>query len=98
MSFSETSQLFFGFRGDLWCGTIAADPGGAGGEPPEHIYYLNAIRIAPIATLETDEATPSAQGVLVTAAGTDRIYLHSHRLGGSGFGTILRVTAPDSKL
>lgn len=98
MSFSETGRLFFGFRGDLWCGTIASDAGGAGGEPPEHIYYLNAIRIAPIATLETDEATPSAQGVLVTAAGADRIYLHSHRLGGSGFGTILSVTAPDPKL
>jgi hypothetical protein len=98
MSFSETGQLFFGFRGDLWCGSIASDPDGAGGEPPEHIYYLDAIRIAPIATLETDEATPSTQGVRVTAAGKDRIYLHSARLGGSGFGTILSVIAPDSKV
>jgi hypothetical protein len=95
ISFSATGQLFFGYRGDLWCGSIASDPEGAGGKPPEHIYYLNAIRIAPLATLETDDATPSGQGVQVTAAGTDRIYLHSLRLGGSGFGNILSVAAPD---
>jgi hypothetical protein len=98
MSFSPTGQLFFGYRGDLWCGSIASDPEGAGGRPPEHIYYLNAIRIAPVATLETDEATPSAQGVQVTAAGAERIYLHSLRLGGSGFGTILSVTAPNPRV
>ena len=98
MSFSQTGQLFFGYRGDLWCGSIASDPEGAGGKAPEHIYYLNAIRIAPLATLETDEATPSAQGVQVTAAGADRIYLHSLRLGGSGFGTILSIAAPDPKV
>jgi hypothetical protein len=95
MSFSPTGQLFFGYRGDLWCGSIASDPAGAGGKPPEHIYYLNAIRLNPVATLETDEATPSAQGVQVTAAGPERIYLHSLRLGGSGFGTILSVAAPN---
>lgn len=95
MSFSPTGQLFFGYRGDLWCGSIASDPEGAGGKPPEHIYYLNAIRLSPVATLETDEATPSAQGVQVTAAGPERIYLHSLRLGGSGFGTILSVAAPN---
>ena len=98
MSFSQTGQLFFGYRGDLWCGSIASDPEGAGGKPPEHIYYFNAIRIAPLATLETDEATPSAQGVQVTAAGPERIYLHSLRLGGSGFGTILSVAAPNPKV
>ena len=98
MSFSPSGQLFFGYRGDLWCGSIASDPEGAGGKPPEHIYYLNAIRIAPLATLETDEATPSAQGVQVTAAGTARIYLHSLRLGGSGFGNILSIIAPNPKV
>jgi len=98
MSFSPSGQLFFGYRGDLWCGSIASDPEGAGGKPPEHIYYLNAIRIAPVATLETDEATPSAQGVQVTAAGAERIFLHSLRLGGSGFGTILSVIAPNPKV
>jgi hypothetical protein len=98
MSFSPSGQLFFGYHGDLWCGSIASDPEGAGGKPPEHIYYLNAIRIAPVATLETDEATPSAQGVQVTAAGAERIFLHSLRLGGSGFGTILSVIAPNPKV
>jgi hypothetical protein len=34
----------------------------------------------------------------VTAAGTDRIYLHSLRLGGSGFGNILSVAAPNPKV
>jgi hypothetical protein len=98
MNFSEIGQLFFGYRGDLWCGSIGTDLDGVGGEPPEHIYYLSAIRVAPIATLETDEATPSTQGVRVTAAGKDRVYLHSARIGGSGFGTILSLIAPDSKI
>ena len=98
MSFSPTGQLFFGYRGDLWCGTVVLEPEELRGKGTVHMYYLNAIRIAPVATLETDDATPSAQGVQVTAAGTDRIYLHSLRLGGSGFGNVLSVVAPNPKL
>jgi len=98
MSFSSTGQLFFGYRGDLWCGTVVREPEELQGKGTVHKYYLNAIRIAPLATLETDDATPSAQGVQVTAAGTDRIYLHSLRLGGSGFGNILSVAAPNPKV
>ena len=86
MSFSPTGQLFFGYRGDLWCGSIVLEPEELRGKGTVHMYYLNAIRIAPLATLETDDATPSGQGVQVTAAGPDRIYLQSLRLGGSGFG------------
>jgi hypothetical protein len=98
MSFSPTGQLFFGYHGDLWCGTVVLEPEDLRGKGTVHTYYLNAIRIAPLATLETDDATPSAQGVQVTAAGTDRIYLHSLRLGGSGFGTVLSVVAPNPKV
>jgi hypothetical protein len=98
MSFSPTGQLFFGYRGDLWCGTVVMEPEELRGKGTVHMYYLNAIRIAPLATLETDDATPSAQGVQVTAAGTDRIYLHSLRLGGSGFGNVLSVVAPNPKV
>jgi hypothetical protein len=98
MSFSPTGQLFFGYRGDLWCGTVVLEPEDLRGKGTVHTYYLNAIRIAPLATLETDDATPSAQGVQVTAAGTDRIYLHSLRLGGSGFGNVLSVVAPNPRV
>jgi hypothetical protein len=95
MSFSPTGQLFFGYRGDLWCGSIVLEPEELRGKGTEHMYYLDAIRIAPLATLETDDATPSGQGVQEAAAGTNRIYLHSLRLGGSGFGNILSVVAPN---
>jgi hypothetical protein len=98
MSFSPTGQLFFGYRGDLWCGTVVREPEELQSKGTVHKYYLNAIRIAPLATLETDDATPSAQGVQVTAAGTDRIYLHSLRLGGSGFGNILSIVAPNPRV
>jgi hypothetical protein len=98
MSFSPTGQLFFGYHGDLWCGTVVLEPEDLRGKGTVHTYYLDAIRIAPLATLETDDATPSAQGVQVTAAGTDRIYLHSLRLGGSGFGNVLSVLAPNPKV
>jgi hypothetical protein len=76
---------------------VVVEPEDLRGKATVHTYYLNAIRIAPLATLETDDATPSAQGVQVTAAGTDRIYLHSLRLGGSGFGNVLSVVAPNPK-
>jgi len=98
MSFSPTGQLFFGYHGDLWCGTVVLEPEDLRGKGTVHMYYLNAIRIAPLATLETDDATPSAQGVQMTAAGADRIYLHSLRLGGSGFGNVLSVAAPNPKV
>jgi hypothetical protein len=98
MSFSPTGQLFFGYRGDLWCGTIVLVQRDIQGKETVHTYYLNAIRIAPLATLETDDATPSGQGVQQTAAGIHRIYLHSLRLGGSGFGNILSVAAPNPQV
>ena len=34
----------------------------------------------------------------MTATGPERIYLHSLRLGGSGFGTILSVAAPNPRV
>jgi hypothetical protein len=98
MSFSPTGQLFFGYRGDLWCGTIVLEPEDIRGKGTVHMYYLNAIRIAPLATLETDDGTPSGQGVQQTAAGIQRIYLHSLRLGGSGFGNVLSLAAPNPKV
>ena len=98
MSFSPTGQLFFGYHGDLWCGTIVLEPEEVRGKGTVHMYYLNAIRIAPLATLETDDATPSGQGVQETAAGIHRIYLHSLRLGGSGFGNVLSVAAPNPQV
>jgi hypothetical protein len=98
MSFSPTGQLFFGYRGDLWCGTIVLEPEEVRGKGTVHMYYLNAIRVAPLATLETDDATPSGQGVQETAAGIHRIYLHSLRLGGSGFGNVLSVAAPNRQV
>ena len=94
LAYLSTGQLVFGSNGDLWCGMIGEDPD----SPEETRHFLRAIRIAPLATLETDDATPSGQGVYVVAAGAKLLYVHVQRLGGSGWGSILTLRLPDSQI
>jgi hypothetical protein len=72
---------------------------GEGADSPEETRrFLRAIRIAPLATLETDNATPSGQGVYVVAGGAKLLYVHVQRLGGSGWGSILTLRLPNPQI
>jgi hypothetical protein len=88
-TFDSRGRLFFGYNGDLWMGSICTLP-----EEEQQDYWVCAIRIAPLADLETSFGTPSNQGVEMTAPFADRIYLHLRRLGGSGWGNIASVAMP----
>jgi hypothetical protein len=94
LTYLSSGQLVFGSGGDLWCGMIGEDPD----SPEETRHFLRAIRIAPLATLETDNATPSQQGVSVVAASTKLLYIHVERLGGSGWGSILTLRLPNPQI
>ena len=58
---------------------------------------MEAVRVAPIANLETGNFTPAAEGVRGVAVGRDAIFVITYRTGGSGHGHLLRLpplTAP----
>jgi hypothetical protein len=52
-------------------------------------------RIAPLATYETDSGNQSQQGVHLVAVGAGYVWTHVGRLGGSGYGSIVRLPMPE---
>jgi len=87
LGFASDGTLFFGTRGDLWQGRVEPDQ-----EMPRAV--LEGIRCAPLATLETALGTPSQIGVQAVAVAGEKIYVHLRRLGGSGWGNIVRLNKP----
>jgi hypothetical protein len=91
ITFSERGELFFGTHGDLWQGSIEADRD----DPQKPRGVLVAARCAPLATLETYVGTPMQIGVRCVAVAGEKIYVHVHRMGGSGWGNIVRLRKPE---
>lgn len=85
-------KLYFGTRGDLWAGTVApVDPQPSASDKAAPLAYLEGSRVAPLATLETSLGTPSQMGVSRAAVSGKMVYVHMHRMGGSGWGCIVRM-------
>jgi hypothetical protein len=89
MAFTEQGEFYFGCDGDLWSGQIyevgeSESPGGV----------LGAYRCAPLATRETDNATSSQVGVSSIVAVDPWLYVHVSRMGGSGWGNVVRLAMP----
>ena len=80
-TFAPDGLLFFGARGDLWAGRLEVDSQ-TGSEPPE-LAFLEAVRVAPVADLETGDFTPAAEGVRGVAVARDSIFVITYRMGGS---------------
>lgn len=91
-TFDSQGQLYFGYSGDLWTGSVCSLP-----DDQESGYWVCGIRIAPLANLETSFSTPTNQGVQSTAPAGGVAYLHLLRLGGSGWGQIASIAAPAIK-
>jgi hypothetical protein len=87
--FTVNGELFFAAYGDLWYGEIQTDM--FDGE--EH-FSVAAYRYAPLATLETENATPSEIGVADIGASRESIYVQLSRMGGSGNGWLARLSRP----
>ena len=79
--FTASGELFFAAYGDLWCGEIQTDTF----EGEEH-FSVAAYRYAPLATLETENTTPSEIGVDDIGVSREVIYVQLSRMGGSGDG------------
>lgn len=92
IAFSPDGELFFGARGDLWMGRVEIDEE----DPQNPRAVLSGTRCAPLATLETYIGTPSQIGVQKVAVAGEKLYAHLHRMGGSGWGNIVRLNKPAS--
>jgi hypothetical protein len=90
ITFSSDGELFFGVRGDLWMGSI--EPQEENDETP---WLLDAVRCAPLATFETTMATPTQVGVFNVAVAKQMVYVHLHRMFGTGEGSVVRLPRPD---
>jgi hypothetical protein len=89
IAFAPDGQLFFGYRGDLWMGSIASQE-----DKEEFPWLLDAIRCAPLATFETTMATPTQVGVFSVAVAKQMLYVHLHRMFGTGEGNVVRLPRP----
>jgi hypothetical protein len=89
ITFGPDGELFFGSRGDLWMGSIAPQE-----ENEETPWLLDAIRCAPLATFETTSATPTQVGVFSVAVAKQMVYVHLHRMFGTGEGNVVRLPRP----
>lgn len=79
---SAQGELYYAESGDLWKGSVEEDDGR---------YSLSGFRYAPLASLETANATPSETGVSEIALTRDALYLHLYRMGGSGWGSLVKL-------
>jgi hypothetical protein len=91
IAFAPGGGLFFGYRGDLWLGSIASQE-----DNEETPWLLDAIRCAPLATFETTMATPTQVGVFSVAIARQMVYVHLHRMFGTGEGNVVRLPMPDN--
>jgi hypothetical protein len=91
IAFAPDGQLFFGYRGDLWVGSIASQE-----DNEETPWLLDAIRCAPLATFETTLATPTQVGVFSVAVAKQMLYVHLHRMYGTGEGNVVRLPRPQN--
>lgn len=89
--FDSHGSLYFSTEGDLWWGRIEDQEARPldGGRP-----YLHAIRYAPLATRETSEGTPDQTGVVEIAVAGEALWAQARRMGGSGWGSLLRLLPP----
>ena len=92
LAFAANGELFFAAYGDLWCGEIQADK-----VDDQDYFSIAAYRYAPLATLETQNATPAEIGVADIGVNRDTVHLQLSRMGGSGDGWFARLQRPKVK-
>ena len=92
-TFSSDGELFFAAHGDLWVGDVEPEEKGS-----ELARYGTLVgdRFAPIAVLETSQSNSSSTGVHDIAVSTTAVYARFSRMGGSGWGSFIRIKRPPS--
>jgi len=84
INFDTAGNFYFCDMGDLWCGRIEQSS-----DDPHDV--LIADRIAPLATYETYVGTSAGVGGVSVLAAGDYLYVWLERMGGSGWGEIVRM-------
>ncbi len=87
---NEHGEVIFSTEGDLWHGKIEM---GSDTEPP----CLWAHRWLAVAEQETDAGNSSGQGARHVECSGGRVFFAHSRMGGSGWGSLLSVPAPQGK-
>ena len=90
--FLPDGSLLFGAQGDLWHGVTSVEPSD---EPGNAYGVITAYRYAPMGERYTYPGTPSETGVCAIAAGADHVFVHMHRIHGSGWGHLAWLKLPD---
>ena len=89
LDFDSDGACYFGGDGDLWYGYIHSQSEDAN---------LAAYRFAPLADLSSCPGNSSAIGVdSITVAGP-HVYLHLSRIGGTGWGEVVRIAKAQKRL
>jgi hypothetical protein len=91
LGFDNSGELYFGTEGDLWQGRIVEMGPGPDEKPGGS---LAAYRYAPLATRETANSTPGQIGVSSVVGAGPWLYVHLQRMGGSGWGNVVRLAKP----
>jgi len=88
--FDAQGNLYFTRNGDAWKGTIEA------GDDEEVPFVLTGTRIWPLASLETSPGNTSSTGANTILPLKSHLLVELSRLGGSGWGNIIRVPNVDA--
>lgn len=88
--FDTAGNLYFTSHGDLWKGAIEV------GEPEGHPFVLSGTRIWPLATQETSESNSAGLGACNILPLAHHLVLELSRMGGSGWGNLIRVPNEDA--
>jgi hypothetical protein len=89
VDFDSDGTFYFGSGGDMWHGYIRID-----GEETS----MAAYRFAPLATFATSPGTSSQVGVESIAVAGPYLYVHLARMGGSGWGEVVRIAKAEIRL
>jgi hypothetical protein len=92
--FTAEGSLFFAIHGDLWMGGS-----GIVREKDDSLHRYGSLagnRVAPLAALETSECTTDSTGIQDIALSKKYVYARYSRLGGSGWGDLIRFPRPDA--
>jgi hypothetical protein len=92
--FSADGALLFLSKGDLWEGDIEKDDKDT--SVAGRYGSLHASRDAPLAQLITENTSPASTGLTKIAISKNKIYGCYARMGGSGWGSVIRFRRPSS--
>lgn len=88
--FDASGNLYFTLGGDVWKGSVEA------GDHEEVPFVVTGNRVWPVAALETGPGNSSSTGAHTIVPLKDHLLVELSRMGGSGWGNIVRMRNVDA--